>query len=272
MDCEESDMDLNSSIEAHYGNDDLVERIMTALRAAGYDADNPTAEMLSLVDQLHGGGLDSTKAQAELAGVSRGMKVLDAGCGVGGSSRYLAYTYGCRVDAIDLTPQFVETAERLNRFCRLEDMISVRQGSVTDLPYEDRAFDLVWCQNVSMNVEDKPRMFAEAYRVLGPGGRYTLSHLAQGETGEPHYPLPWAREPSYSFIETPKEMLEVLKAAGFVNIVVRQGTSSAAKAPPEGLGSQVVMGPDMPLRSANAIRSREEGRLIGMLIVAERPQ
>ena len=32
----------------------------------------------------------------------------------------------------------------------------------------------MWCQNVSMNVEDKRRMFAEAYRVLAPGGRYAI--------------------------------------------------------------------------------------------------
>lgn len=264
-------MSVRSPVEVHYGHDDLVQRIMTALQAAGYDAANPSVEMLNLVDQLHGGGLDSTVAQAEFAGVGRGMNVLDAGCGVGGSSRYLADSRGCRVDAIDLTPQFVEAAEQLNRLCGLENRIFVRQGSVTDLPYQDRAFDLVWCQNVSMNVEDKPRMFAEAHRVLVPGGRYTLSHVAQGETGKPHYPLPWARDPSYSFIETPQEMLELLKAAGFTNIVVRQGEDGPAKAPPEGLGSRVVMGPDMPVRAANAVLSRQEGRLVGMLIVAERP-
>jgi SAM-dependent methyltransferase len=272
MDCEEGNMDVRSSIEAHYGYDDLVERILAALRAAGYDVDNPTVEMLNLVDQLHGGGLDSTIAQAELAGVSQNMDVLDAGCGIGGSSRYLAYTHKCRVEAIDLTPQYVEAAERLNRLCGLENRISVRQGSVTDLAYKDRTFDLVWCQNVTMNVEDKPRMFAEAYRVLMPGGRYTLSHVAQGENGKPYYPLPWARDPSYSFIETPDEILELLEAAGFTNIAVRQGKVSPAKLPPtQGLGPSVVMGPDMPIREANAVLSRQEGRLIGMLIIAERP-
>lgn len=157
-----------SSILGHYGAEDLVNRIMRALAAAGYNTASPTVEMLNLVDQLHGGGLNSTKAQAEMIGVVKDMRVLDAGCGVGGSSRYLAHTYGCQVEAIDLTPQYVEAAVRLNELCGLDKKIVVRQGSVTDLPYADQSFDLVWCQNVTMNVGDKRRMFSEAYRVLAP--------------------------------------------------------------------------------------------------------
>ena len=83
---------------------------MAALEAAGHDTANLTVEMLNLVDQMHFGGLDSTKRQAEALGLVKGMRVLDAGCGIGGSSRYLAHTYGCRIKAIDLTSQLVEAA------------------------------------------------------------------------------------------------------------------------------------------------------------------
>jgi len=207
--------DTTSSVQTHYGSGELVDRILEALAAAGHDTANPTVEMLNLIDQLHGGGFNSTKAQAELVGFAKESRVVDAGCGVGGSSRYLAHTYGCRIEAIDLTPEYVEAAERLNELCGLGDRITVRQGSVTDLPYEDQSADIVWCQNVSMNVEDKPAMFAEAYRVLSPGGRYTISHAAQGPAGEPHYPLPWAMEPSYSHLGTPEQVLGWLEDAGF---------------------------------------------------------
>src|SRR5262244_1393913 len=89
--------DATSSILGHYGAEDLVNRIMRALAAAGYKTASPTVEMLNLIDQLHGGGLNSTKAQAEMAGVAKDMRILDAGCGVGGSSRYLAHSYDCLV-------------------------------------------------------------------------------------------------------------------------------------------------------------------------------
>src|SRR3954471_1077757 len=143
-----------SSIQTHYGSAHLFERMMAALKAAGHDTSHPTVEMLNLIDQLHVGGLNSTKAQAKLVDITNGTRVLDAGCRVGVSSRYLAHNFGCRVEAIDLTPEYVETAARLNELCGLSATVAVREGSVTDLPYQDGNFDLVWCQNVTMNVED----------------------------------------------------------------------------------------------------------------------
>ena len=53
--------------------------MMAALARAGHDIARPTVEMLNLVDQLHMGGLNSTKDQAELVGVTSDMRVLDAG-------------------------------------------------------------------------------------------------------------------------------------------------------------------------------------------------
>jgi SAM-dependent methyltransferase len=267
-------VDATSSIVGHYGSNGLVDRILRALADAGIDTSKLTVESLNQIDQLHGGGLNSTKFQAGLAGIHRDTRVLDAGCGIGGSSRYLAHTYGCRVEGIDLTPEFVEAAATLNKLCGLGDRISVRTGSVTELPYADKSFDLVWSQNVTMNVEDKPRMFSEAWRALAPGGRFTFSHAAQGPAGEPHYPLPWAKEPSYSFLGTPEKILQQLKEAGFVNIDSRTeaGTPGTARGrAANDLGPSVIMGADMPARQANAGRSGQEGRLIGMIVVAERP-
>ncbi len=77
---------------------------------------------------------------------------------------------------------FVDTAVRLTEHCGLRSKISFRQGDVADLPFGDESFDIVWRQNVTMNVEDKPRLFAEAFRVLRPGRRYTFSHAA-GDPG-----------------------------------------------------------------------------------------
>ena len=111
-----------ASIKALYGSDGLVERILAALEADGQDIERPTVEMFQLVDQLHGGGLAQTEILSELAGIAGGTRVLDAGCGIGGSSRYLAHRHGCTVAAIDITPEYVAAAERLDALCGLEEL------------------------------------------------------------------------------------------------------------------------------------------------------
>jgi SAM-dependent methyltransferase len=257
--------DVYRSIQQQYGRNDLMDRVRSALQALGQDSANPTVEALNLVDQLHTGGLGSTKTQAKLAGITEGMRILDVGCGIGGSSRYLAHFHGCRVDAIDLTPQCVEASIRLNELCELSHLIAVCQGSVTEMSYGDQTFDIVWSQSVTMNVEDKMRMFGEVFRVVKPGGRFVFSHAAQGAAGEPHYPLPWATDRSYSFLSAPGQILQWLLDAGFTNVIVRIEAGGTGGAP------HTVMGEDMPVRQANAIRSVQERRLVRTLFVADRP-
>jgi ubiquinone/menaquinone biosynthesis C-methylase UbiE len=76
--------------------------------------------------------------------VQPGMYVLDVGCGLGGSSRYLAAECGCRVAAIDLTPNFVEAARILTARCGLAERIEFQQANALALPFPDGTFDQVW--------------------------------------------------------------------------------------------------------------------------------
>ena len=108
----------------------------------------------------------ATSRLTELAQVASDDHVLDAGSGIGGTARFLADQYKCRVTAIDLTEEYCEIARWLNRLTGLEDRISVRHGSVTDLPFADASFDVAISQHVQMNVADKARLYAEARRVL----------------------------------------------------------------------------------------------------------
>lgn len=258
----------------HYTQTNLMDRIRAALADAGFDAERPSVEDLSQLDHLHGGGLATTIAQARVADIPRGAALLDAGCGIGGPSRYLAAAYDCRVEAIDLTPDYVETAKALNEMTDLGGRIAVQVASVTDLPFEDGRFDVVWSQNVTMNVEDKPGMFAEALRVLRPGGTFTFSHLAEGPEGPPDYPMPWAMQAEASFLGTPDDILGLLEDTGFTHVA---DMAEAAKASPGGgptpgtIGSAAAMGDDMPERSDRAARAMAEGRLVGMIVTARKP-
>ena len=263
--------DEAGAVLAHYGRPGLVRRLLDDLAAKGRDVSRLTAADFRVVDQLH--GIAATEAMAGLARVAPGMRVLDAGSGLGGTSRYLAEAFGLSVEAVDLTPEFVAAAAEIDGICGLGGLIRAQVGSVTALPFGPSEFDLVWSHYVAMNVADKAGLYGEAFRVLRPGGRLVLAMLAQGPEGAPIYPLPWAREPSYSYLSTPEEALAGLAEAGFTVIETRQPPPRSAGAGSDaGLAPKTAsMGDDMASREGNAARSVAEGRLRTLVVLAERP-
>lgn len=263
---------LEQAVAAHYGQGDLTERIVKAL---GADNAKPlTLSDLAKVDQLHHGGLRLTERLADRAGIGPGMRVLDAGSGIGGAARFLASVCGCQVEAIDLTPEFVRTGAALDALVGLSENISHRVGSVTNFPYENNRFDVVWSQNVTMNIADKAAMFAESLRVLRPGGVFAFTHLAGGNGAAPDYPLPWAMTAETSFSETPSAIFKTLEESGFENVRDHASGKKPSAAPPppnDGPDGSVVMGEDMPTRQRNAILAASDGRLVPMMVTARRP-
>lgn len=274
--------DATRTIRGHYGRFDLLDRIFAALEAAGIDPDHPRYEDLFLLDQLHGGGIEATRAHAERAGLRPGMHVLDLGCGIGGCSRPIAVERQCRVTGIDLTREFVEAARELTRRCGIGDGIAFEEADALALPFPDGTFDHVWCHYVTMNIADKRGLAAEIARVLKPSGRFSLVEVAAGPAGAPTYPMPWALEPAASFLAAPGEMEAALTDAG-LRILAAEGSAEESrerarrmaerqregKAPP--VRNDVVMGDDFPQRSKNYGEALGSGRIVERFILAEKP-
>lgn len=209
------------AVASHYvgstdaAGDALAARIAEALGRAGKDLDELTLEDLAPVDEFHIRGRKATLEIGKALGVDAGAHLLDIGSGLGGPARALAKAHGCRVTGIDLTPAFCEAATVLSGWVGLADRLAFRQGDATALPFPDASFDAAMTLHVAMNIAAKDRMYAEARRVLKPGGRFVAYDVLQGEGGEVVFPVPWAREPSISHLATPGEMRELLAGAGF---------------------------------------------------------
>jgi ubiquinone/menaquinone biosynthesis C-methylase UbiE len=162
-------LSVEDRVEQHYAQPDLERSILDALVAAGKDIDRLTTVDLAPVDENHIGGREATIALTAQLGLAAGMHVLDVGCGIGGASRYMAEQYGCRVTGIDLTADFIRTAEALARRLGLHHRVSYRRASALALPFGPQTFDGATMMHVGMNISDKPRLFAEIRRVLKDG-------------------------------------------------------------------------------------------------------
>ena len=261
-------------------HDSLGARIVAALTEAGIPAKDWTPEILGPADQIHGGGLLQTQLHVELTTIRPDMHLLDIGSGIGGPARYFATAFGCRVTGIELTPDYVDVATMLTEKVGLSDRVTFDCGDATSLPYDNAAFDMAWALNVTMNIRDRTDFYAGVHRVLRPGGIFAVSELGQGPAGEPYYPLPWARDPSYSFLVPPDEMRHMLEVSGFrivhwVDEAARR--QAAADNPPPApvavdtpLTIEITRGEDYPDRRRNSARGAKEGRLTNVMLVAER--
>ena len=56
----------------------------------------------------------------------------------------------------------------------MQDRVQIELGDGQHLPYPDSVFDGAYTQHVTMNVADRPRFFAEAFRVLKPGAFFVV--------------------------------------------------------------------------------------------------
>jgi sarcosine/dimethylglycine N-methyltransferase len=212
----------------------------------------------------------------KLAAVTDTDRVLDAGTGIGGTARLVAAEIGCSVVAVDVTPEYCDAARWLSGAVGLGDRIEVIEADVCELPLAAGSFDVVISQHVQMNIADKARLYAEARRVLAPGGRLALWDITAGPEQPIRFPVPWAGTPELSHLVTPDALRLLVEEAGFAvatwNDLTEFGVTAMKgffSAPPNPLGLQVFV-PDFFAKAANLVDNAEHDRirLIQAVLVA----
>ena len=273
---------LDAALNRHYAPGDVWARIVERLAAAGYALSDLTRDIAAQFDEFHGGGRESTRALARFAGLGPGLHVLDVGCGIGGPARTLAAEFGADVVGVDLTLGFVAAARRLSAQLGLDGVTRFVHGSATALPVADASVDVVWSQNMLMNVPDKARFAAEVARVLKPGGCFAFEAVVAGH-GEAYYPAFWAATPTLSFLVGADALKQTLAAAGLVERdwldntaqVVDVGRRRMAALARDGL-PRLDIGAIVPEQVAekmkNGLRNNEEGRTQAIQAVYVRPR
>jgi ubiquinone/menaquinone biosynthesis C-methylase UbiE len=271
---------MTNKVATHYASGgDLAAAIAGRLHQAGKDTAKLTTADLGTVDEFHIRGRKATLELAKSLNLSAASRVLDLGSGLGGPARTLAETYGCHVTGIDLTQAFCDAATTMSGWVGLSDRVTFRQGDATRLPFANAQFDAAMTIHVAMNIASKDRMYAEARRVLKPGGCFGVYDVLQGEGGEVLFPVPWAREPSISHLATPDAMRSLLTGAGF-KIVETQDSTEESQRWFEAMAArmsqtapvvtfQTFLGNDFPQMTRNQVRNLQERRIRTVSYVCE---
>ncbi len=274
-------VNINTLVDKHYGFGGIMEKIEAGLNLASKDVNSLTVDDLAPIDEFHTRGRESTLEVAELGNLKASDLVLDVGCGLGGTARYLAKQYKCKVVGIDLTEEYISVGKKLTELVGLSNRVELRHGSALEIPYGDERFDIVWTEHVQMNIADKNRFYSEMARVLKPGGRLLFHDIFRGIGDPPFYPAPWAEDESISALATETAARSIIEQVGLeieqwivkvqesIEFFKRVSAQIEADGPPP-IGIHLLMGDNAKDKLQNYVRNLCENRVSVALGIAHK--
>ncbi|KAM4076767.1 hypothetical protein ACJW30_12G089300 [Castanea mollissima] len=125
----------------------------------------------------------------------RPKSVVDVGCGIGGSSRYIASKFGAKCQGITLSPVQAQRANALAAAQGLSDKASFQVADALEQPFPDGQFDLVWSMESGEHMPDKAKFVNELARVAAPGGTIIIVTWCHRDLAPTEESLqPWEKE------------------------------------------------------------------------------
>ncbi|MFW9994850.1 MAG: SAM-dependent methyltransferase [Candidatus Odinarchaeota archaeon] len=119
---------------------------------------------------------------SRLLKIEKGDRVLDAGCGIGGSTRYIASKFGVETVGINISRVQLHKAVRLSKNVKNSSLISYYDQDFTKTAFASGSFTKILAIESVCHAQDKSQFIEEAFRLLKKGGRLVVADGFQ----EPH--------------------------------------------------------------------------------------
>ncbi|MCL1469064.1 methyltransferase domain-containing protein [Argonema antarcticum] len=116
-------------------------------------------------------------------------RIIDVGCGIGGSSLYLAQKYNASAVGITLSPVQASRAAERAQVAGMSTKTEFQVADALNMPFADASFDFVWSLESGEHMPDKQKFLQECYRVLKPGGTFLMATWCHRPAMSPNKPL-----------------------------------------------------------------------------------
>ena len=166
----------------------------------------------------HGGEETTSKFCSEL-GLQPGQKILDVGCGIGGSAFFMARHYGVDVFAIDLSQNMISIAKDYwnEQPSGIQHRVQFHIEDATKMDYPEDFYDIVYCQDTILHIFEKKVLFENLFKCLKPGGKLMISDYCRGDGEHTMSFRKFIKTRGYQLI-TLNEYTRMLEKIGFEDI------------------------------------------------------
>ncbi|MDF3821155.1 methyltransferase domain-containing protein [Leptospira sp. 96542] len=158
---------------------------------------------------------------ARQGSIGNGSRILDAGCGVGGSSIYLAKRLNCQVSGVSISENQIHLARENAKKAGVEQLVDFHVCDYKNTGYQAESFDYIWAIESVCHIANKNEFITEAWRLLKPGGKLIIADGFYSRPEKRFTPKElklmqsWLHPWAVSSLVTPDEFQNLLLKQGF---------------------------------------------------------
>lgn len=162
------------------------------------------------------GGLETTQEIVAMLSLKKGQKVLDVGCGIGGSGFFMVKNFKVEVLGVDLSKNMIDIGkQRAQEF--KDDKVEFVVADITTADYEPESFDVIYSRDTILHIEDKETLFKNFLKWLKPEGELLISDYCRGPKELSETMKAYIAKRHYHLL-TPADYGKLLEKAGFVDV------------------------------------------------------